>query len=102
MVLAPRLKDAQVTAPGKQTRHGDEYDGAHKGDDHTLQVEASHHQVAPEDEATNVAGHDGADDAQDDVAHEPEAAAHELTGQPAGDQAHDKPGQNSHTHRRIP
>jgi hypothetical protein len=40
---------------------------APEGDNDTLQVEASHDQVATEDEATNVA----ADDAQDDVSRTP-------------------------------
>jgi hypothetical protein len=44
---------------------------AQEGDNDTLQVEASHDQVATEDEATNVAANDRADDAQDDVSRTP-------------------------------
>jgi hypothetical protein len=73
-------EDAESTAPGKHARDSNQRDCAEKRDDDTLQVEPGHHQVTPEDEATHVTADDGANDTKDDVAHEPVAAMHKVTG----------------------
>jgi hypothetical protein len=59
-----------------------------------FQVEASHYQVAPEEQPTDYR----ADDAEHNSAYESVAAVHELTGKPTSDQTEDDPGQDSHTH----
>src|SRR5689334_18320714 len=72
-------------APSSAEHTGDrnQHDSSQESHNETLQVEASHHQVSTEDEATNVAAHNRAEDAQDDVAQETIAAPHELAGKPA-------------------
>src|SRR6266545_4275778 len=80
--IAPRLSPGSprygATSSAEQARDRDQRDRSEKGDDNTLQVEASHH-IASQHRATDETANNRANDAEHNVADKAVRAAHKVT-----------------------
>src|SRR5260370_29788609 len=83
-------------APGEQARNGHQDDGADHGHDQAFDIEAVDH-VFAEQQTRQPAADDGAQNTENNVAHDAVAAAtHQHAGDPAREQSENNPTNNRH------